>query len=235
MARPEPRAPAGPLADFRIARDIPLGRHPLLAAFPGLDSLSTARRQEPDPKKRTKLLDETCVMIVADDLWMYVAPWDVPPSARRRWKPVTSPGSDCIVIGEKHLRESEPLILFLDIFHELCHIQQRQRGLELFRGDVSYVDRETEIEAYCFVIEEARQMRISDEILRDYLRVEWISDEEFGRLLRSTGVPEVLAEAAAESARTERPPEAKSEPRNRKRSRVVHRSSSGSASSSTRD
>ena len=182
-----PEAPTG----FRVVRDLPIGRHPLLAAFPGLGGLETAARQEPDPEQRARLYDETCVEVVGEDLWMYVAPHElppVPPKYRRQWKPVISPESDCIVIGEQHLKESPSLILFLDIFHELCHIQQRHGGADLFRRDVSYVDRPTEIDAYRFVVNEARLIGASDEVLRDYLRVEWIDDDEFERLLRATGV-----------------------------------------------
>jgi hypothetical protein len=182
-----PEAPHG----FRVNRDLPIGRHPLLAAFPGLTDLETAARQEPDAALRSKLYDETCVEVVGEDLWMYVAPHElppVPPRYRSRWRPVISPGSDCIVIGEKHLRESPSLILFLDIFHELCHIQQRHDGADLFRRDVSYVDRPTEVDAYRFVVNEARRMGVSDEVLQDYLRVEWIDNEEFERLLKATGV-----------------------------------------------
>lgn len=183
-----PEAPSG----FRVDRTIPIGRHPLLAAFPHLDELAAAQRLEPEAATRAKLFEETCVEVVGEDLWMYVAPHELPPAPPRnrgRWRPVISPGSDCIVIGEKHLKESPPLTLFLDIFHELCHIRQRHGGAELFRRDVSYVDRPTEIDAYRFVVNEARRIGVSDEVLQDYLRVEWIDDEEFSRLLRSTGVP----------------------------------------------
>ncbi|MGI0155586.1 MAG: hypothetical protein ACREDE_05580, partial [Thermoplasmata archaeon] len=86
---PEEAVPDG----FRVSRDLPPGRHPLLAAFPGLDSLPPAARLEPDPVKRKRLFEDTCVEVVDADMWMYVAPWDIPPSFRGRWRPVVSPGS----------------------------------------------------------------------------------------------------------------------------------------------
>ncbi len=180
-------AEAKPPAGFRVARKLPLGRHPLLAAFPGLDRLATARRFLSDPDRRAKVLDETCVMIVDEDLWMYVAPWDVP-GKPRGWRPVVSPGSDCIVIGKAHLRESSELMLFMDIFHELCHVRQRQDGAEIFDRTVSYVRRVTEIEAYRFAIDEGRRVGASNEFLRDYLHVEWIDDSDFRQLLDVMGV-----------------------------------------------
>jgi len=183
--RAEPPAPKG----FRVARDLPVGRHPLLAAFPGIDGLPTAERLQPDPAARAKLFDETCVQIVDQDLWMYVAPWDVPPGSRGRWKPVLSPGSDCVVIGRSHLAESPLAMLFMDIFHELCHVLQRQGGANLWPPGVSYVRRWTEVEAYRFVVQEARRLGASDEYLREYLRVEWISADEHRQLLETLEVP----------------------------------------------
>jgi hypothetical protein len=180
----EPQPPKG----FRITRDLPVGRHPLLAAFPGADRLRIAARLQPDEAARAKLFEETCVQLVDQDLWMYVAPWDMPPGARREWQPVLSPGSDCIVIGKSHLADSAPLILYLDIFHELCHVIQRHGGANLFAPGVSYVKRWTEVEAYRFVVEEARTLGVSDEFLREYLRVEWISEDEHRELLASLEV-----------------------------------------------
>ena len=183
--RPQTPAPKG----FRVARDLPTGRHPLLAAFPGLDQLEAAERLQPDGVARAKLFDETCVQIVDQDLWMYVAPWDMPPGSRRQWNPVLSPGSDCVVIGKSHLVESPPLMLFMDIFHELCHVIQRRGGANLWAPGVSYVKRWTEVEAYRFVIAEARRLGVADDFLREYLRVEWISEDEHRELLETLEVP----------------------------------------------
>jgi hypothetical protein len=186
---PPPPPVENPPKGFRVARDTPVGRHPLLTVFPGLSALPTAARHEPDAAKRAKLHAETCVEVVAQDLWMYVAPFDVPKSFRRRWKPVVSPDSDCIVVGVGHLRESPALVLFMDIFHELRHVQQRNAGRELWPENLSYVQRPTEIEAYQFVVDEARRIKVSDPTIREYLRVEWIDDDELGELFAKLGVP----------------------------------------------
>ena len=190
-----PRSPKDVPADgeapkgFRVLRDVPVGRHPLLAVFPNLDKLPLATRLEPDPAERTRLFEETCVEIVDADMWMYVAPWDIPESSRGRWKPVVSPGSDCIVVGQGHLRESPPLMLFMDIFHELCHVRQRRGGADLWPAGVSYVKRWTEVEAYRLVVDEARTLGVSNDFLREYLRVEWISAAEHRELLDELRVP----------------------------------------------
>ena len=80
-------------------------------------------------------------------------------------------------------------MLFMDIYHELCHVVQRQGGANLWPPGVSYVKRWTEVEAYRFVVEEARTLGISDKFLRDYLKVEWISAGEHRELLAELHVP----------------------------------------------
>ncbi len=178
--RAEEFAPDG----FRVDRELALGRHPILSAFPGLDQLPPARRLASDRAARARLFAETQIELVDQDLWMYVAPKETPKTPpRRRWKPVVSPDADCIVIGENHLRESPLLTLFMDIYHELCHVLQRQGGAELWPPGVSYVERWTEVEAYRFVVDEARKFGVPDSFLRDYLRVEWITDAEHRTLL----------------------------------------------------
>ncbi len=180
-------AEAGP-EGFRVDRALALGRHPLLAAFPGLEQLPAAKRLVRTRAGREQLFASTLVELVDEDLWMYIAPREMPTTFRRRWKPVVSPEADCVVIGEKHLRESSALMLFLDIFHELCHVLQRQGGAELWPPGVSYVERWTEVEAYRFVVDEARKFGVADAFLRDYLRVEWISEAEHRTLLGALGV-----------------------------------------------
>ncbi len=188
QTRSEPALPVP--KGFRVARELSVGRHPLLGMFPGADRLPAARRLEPDPAKRASLFGDTEVELVDQDLWMYVAPHEKPKITRSRgWKPVISPDRDCIVVGATHLKESPPLVLFMDIFHELRHVIQRHGGANLWEPGVSYVERWTEVEAYRFVVQEARDLGASEEFLREYLKVEWISKEEHRRLLVAVGVP----------------------------------------------
>ncbi len=186
--RPAPTVPEPP--GFSPQRDLPAGRHRLLEVFPGIDRLVTGQRIEKVAAKRTKLFRETFVELVDQDLWMYVSPHEVPTVSRsRKWKPVVSPDCDCIVVGRGHLKESPAMTLFMDIYHELCHVIQRRDGANLWEPGVSYVERWTEVEAYRFVVGEARALGATDEFLREYLKVEWISDGEHAQLLQAVGVP----------------------------------------------
>lgn len=87
-----------------------------------------------------------------------------------------------ISIGVSHLEESEETVLYLDIVHELVHVKQHRKGIDLYDRSVPYVDRLTEIEAYAIAVKEARRIGLTDAEIFDYLSVEWISSEEHCRL-----------------------------------------------------
>ncbi|MGI0073310.1 MAG: hypothetical protein ACREA3_05825 [Nitrosotalea sp.] len=93
-----------------------------------------------------------------------------------------------IVIGTDHLKKSDKIILYLDIVHELVHVKQQRRGLDLYDKLYSYVDRPTEIEAYTIAIEEAKRLGMKDDEIFDYLHVEWITPEEHKRLASNLGL-----------------------------------------------
>ncbi|MGI0055368.1 MAG: hypothetical protein ACREB9_05355 [Thermoplasmata archaeon] len=181
-------APPDPPLPFRIERAIALGHHAILDVFPGLDRLPIAKRVESDARQRKALFRETAVQVIAGDVWMYVAPKALPPGFRRRWKPVVAPDEDCIVVGRKHLSTSPALTVYMDIYHELCHVRQRREGANLWEPGVGYVERWTEIEAYRVVVEDARRLGASESFLREYLEVEWINRREHADLLRKLGV-----------------------------------------------
>ncbi|MGI0140148.1 MAG: hypothetical protein ACREBT_03235 [Thermoplasmata archaeon] len=183
-----PPAPPDPPLPFQIERAIALGRHAILDVFPGLDRLPIAKRVESDPRQRKALFRQTTVQVIAGDVWMYVAPQALPPGFRRRWKPVVTPEEDCIVVGRKHLSTSPALTVYMDIYHELCHVRQRREGANLWEPGVGYVERWTEIEAYRVVVEDARRLGASEAFLREYLEVEWINRREHADLLRKLGV-----------------------------------------------
>jgi hypothetical protein len=93
-----------------------------------------------------------------------------------------------VIINSKYLREGHELFLYLDVIHELVHIRQHMEGKELWDQRYKYVDRPTEIEAYKAAVAEGRRLGLSDHELVDYLKVEWVPDEDFARLLTVLGV-----------------------------------------------
>lgn len=175
-----------PPAAFSIHRDLSPGRYGLDRVFPGLTKVE-AFQQLGRSNGDHELLLKTEIEVVAQDIWMYVAPHEVPAGARAGWKPVVSK-ENCVVVGHSHLSESPAMIVYLDILHELCHVLQRARGHELWDQKYAYVDRPTELEAYEVAVREARRLGVGDAFLRDYLHVEWVTARDFRRLLKHLGV-----------------------------------------------
>jgi len=104
-----------------------------------------------------------------------------------------------ITIGLAHLRRASDAILYLDIIHELCHVKQHLEGRNLYDRNKSYVDRETEIEAYLVTVQEARRIGLSEEAITNYLRVSWITPEEHRRLARRMGVAGEIKDCAQQA------------------------------------
>ncbi len=98
-------------------------------------------------------------------------------------------GSDGhLVISKNYYNNGNKTDVYLDIIHELCHVKQFMDGRELFDPKYDYVDRPTEIEAYNYVVKEARRIGLSTERICEYLKVEWLSKEDHKKLLKSVDI-----------------------------------------------
>jgi hypothetical protein len=58
-------------------------------------------------------------------------------------------------------------------------------GKELFDPNYDYVDRPTEVEAYRYTVQEAKRLGMSAARIREYLKTEWMNDEDLDRLLKN--------------------------------------------------
>ena len=99
------------------------------------------------------------------------------------------PETGNIVISSSYLESGDETYIYLDVIHELVHVRQFTEGKELFDKRYSYVDRPTEIEAYSYAVKEAKRIGMTEKEIVDYLRVEWVTEEEFKRLVRRMGIP----------------------------------------------
>jgi len=88
-----------------------------------------------------------------------------------------------LLISAYHLRTADPAIIYLDVVHELHHVKQFMDGKDLFLTDFEYVDSPIEIEAYQGTVDEARRIGFSDDQIIEYLKIEWITDEQMQRLV----------------------------------------------------
>jgi len=93
-----------------------------------------------------------------------------------------------LIISADYLSKGDVVDIYLDIIHELVHVRQFMEGKELFDHNYEYIERPTEIEAYGWAVEEARRLGLSDERICEYLKTEWISDDDLKRLAKAVNV-----------------------------------------------
>ena len=93
-----------------------------------------------------------------------------------------------LLVNARYLENGDKIDIYLDVIHELCHVKQYMNGEELFDSNYEYVDRPTEVEAYRYTVKEARRLGLSDERICQYLKTEWMSDQDFKKLAKHLGV-----------------------------------------------
>ncbi len=152
-----------------MKRDLVTGSFRFLDIFKGFESLEIVRS------------------IFGDRTEKVLADLRVDVQARPGYLRVDDETGNIVVSGE-YLKTGDERYLHLDVVHELVHVRQFMEGKELFDRRYSYVDRPTEIEAYQTCVKEGRRLGMDDEEVVEYLRVEWVTEDEFGRLLSNVGV-----------------------------------------------
>lgn len=93
-----------------------------------------------------------------------------------------------LFISADYLNNGDLIDIYLDIIHELVHVKQFMEGKKLFDDNFSYVERPTEIEAYRITVEEAKRLGLSDERILQYLKTEWMSEEDLKKLAKTIHV-----------------------------------------------
>jgi hypothetical protein len=93
-----------------------------------------------------------------------------------------------IVINSRYLQNGNKVDIYLDLIHELVHVRQFMEGKQLFDSHYGYTDRPTEVEAYQHAVDEARNLGLNDERICQYLKTEWMSDEDLKRLAKHVNV-----------------------------------------------
>lgn len=93
-----------------------------------------------------------------------------------------------LIVSADYLKNGDIVDIYLDIIHELVHVKQFLEGKELFDDKYDYVERPTEIEAFQYAIEEARRLGLNDERICQYLKTEWINEEDLKKLAKTLNV-----------------------------------------------
>ena len=156
---------------IKINRNATPGSYTLAEIFDGLIEVPILSKVFKTKKELYNVFSKTRVILEESDHYMYVKNDDA-----------------SIIIGIKHLKNSDSKILHLDIIHELVHVMQQRKGLDLYDKSFAYVDRPTEIEAYEIAVMEARNLGMNNKEILDYLFVEWITPEEYKRLVSHVGI-----------------------------------------------
>lgn len=99
-----------------------------------------------------------------------------------------NPFNGHLMVNPKYLTEGDRLDIYLDLIHELVHVRQFMEGKELFDANYDYVERPTEVEAYRYAVEEARKLGKSDERICEYLKTEWMSNEDLKLLAKALDI-----------------------------------------------
>jgi hypothetical protein len=160
-----------PLHWFKLNRQAPEGRHPLLEVAGGLEKSPAIPRVFPSARDRARL-KEVVVQVAQGPGYAYVDDDD-----------------GTLIWSRDYLATGEKLSIYLDFIHELCHVRQFREGKDLYNKRYAYVDRPTEIEAYQVAVEEARRLGKTDRWIFEYLHVEWVTKKEHERLAKACGVP----------------------------------------------
>jgi hypothetical protein len=93
-----------------------------------------------------------------------------------------------LIVSAYYLKNGDPISKYLDVVHELVHVKQYREGKALFDETFEYHDRPTELEAYTHAVKEARRLGMSDAEIFEYLKVDWMSEDEVRKLARNIGV-----------------------------------------------
>ena len=155
--------------NVRIDRSAAPGTFPFSDLFKGFESVGAVRAIFGEQTDR--VLGELLVEVIESRGYLRI-----------------NDGKGSIMVNLKYLKEGQEVHLYLDVIHELVHIRQLREGKELWDKNYAYVDRPTEIEAYRVAVDEARRIGFTEAEVVDYLKVEWVSEEDFRRFLTTLGV-----------------------------------------------
>lgn len=153
----------------KIPRDVKIAMYPFTAYFKGFEDVAAVR--EVFGEETERVLGSLMVEFAGIRGYMGVSEVD-----------------GHLIIGARYLNEGNIVDIYLDIIHELVHVRQFMEGKELFDSDYAYIERPTEVEAYRHAVKEARRLGMGDDRICEYLKTEWMSDDDLQRLAKTVGV-----------------------------------------------
>jgi hypothetical protein len=158
------------LPDVEIPRNVPIALHGFMDFFKGFEKL---------PAVRSIFGDETDMVLRELKVEFF--------SSKFGYMGVSDEDGH-LIVSAYYLREGETVSKYLDVIHELVHVKQFRDGKPLFDENFEYHNRPTELEAYKLAVEEARRLGMSDRELFEYLKVDWMSEDEVRKLAKNLGI-----------------------------------------------
>ncbi len=158
-----------PTEKVKIIRDVDVQTHRFDDFFKGFDELEAVKKIFGD--ETMKVIDELRVEFISRRGYMGVSDVD-----------------GHIIISAPYLKQGDLREIYLDLIHELVHVRQFREGRQLFDRRYGYTDRPTEIEAYRHAVEEARKLGMTEEEISEYLKTEWMTEENHRKLAETIGV-----------------------------------------------
>lgn len=157
------------LSKVRIRRDAKITTYPFMSFFKGFERIEAVRS------------------IFGEDTNDVLKNLKIEFIGRRGYMGVS--GNDGhLIISAYYLNGGDLIDIYLDIIHELVHVKQFMEGKILFDRNFRYVERPTEIEAFQHAVKEARKLGMDDKQILEYLKTEWMSDEDLIRLAKAVKV-----------------------------------------------
>jgi hypothetical protein len=153
----------------RIARKVPVATYPFLDYFKGFENVGAVRLIF--GQKTEEVLSKLRVEFVGRRGYMGVSEVD-----------------GHLIASADYLCKGNRTDIYLDIVHELVHVRQFMEGKELFDHNFEYVERPTEVEAYMVAVKEARRLGFSDRRICQYLKTEWMTEEDCRCLAKAVNV-----------------------------------------------
>jgi hypothetical protein len=158
------------LPDVEIPAHVPIALHPFTDFFKGFEKIPAVRS------------------IFGEDTEKVLANLKVEFFSSKFGYMGVSDEDGHLIVSAYYLREGEQVSKYLDVVHELVHVRQFREGKPLFDEAYEYHNRPTELEAYKLAIDEGRRLGMSDRELYDYLKVDWMSEEEVRKLARNLSI-----------------------------------------------
>jgi hypothetical protein len=92
-----------------------------------------------------------------------------------------------LLINPHYFAKANLTDLYLDVIHELVHVNQVITGQE-FQDELPYVEKPTEIEAYQIAVDEARALGLDEKRILEYLNSDLLNEEELRQLAVTVGL-----------------------------------------------